>query len=188
MPLTHSCPVRLQALQHGCMDPALSVRKQALISLTALMHRECASEAVAAAFLDAAMPLVMDREDSVRAKCVDLLATTVLDGVMGGTGAALAWRLLALIDQQQELCRYLQRACTQWALVGLLTKPLLTAVAHRACNPAHAQGWTLLAELAARQAGQVKWETVLAFWKALYVLWTERDCEGGWVGCVWPSL
>ncbi|XP_068707976.1 condensin-2 complex subunit D3-L-like isoform X1 [Montipora foliosa] len=141
-------------LHDRCMDPALSVRKQAMLSLTALLQEKPDCTMVHSLWLDGVFPLVMDRETTAQEKCFQILDEVLLSNMIPQSKSTnprqvLAWDLLDRIASPagQEVRRYLHYAFQQWAkqnrLSGSLVKSLISHV-----DTEHSKAaWLCLAEV-----------------------------------------
>ena len=100
----------IDALKSRCFDSALSVRKQALSTVTGALLTHAQNAAMQKAWLEAVMPLIMDSEDSIRTKCLELLDSIFLEALSNtSTSAArqtLAWELLQCMDEKQDMVRW----------------------------------------------------------------------------------
>ena len=101
---TPAAPV-LEAIQQCCLDPSLSVRKQALVSLGSILTAFEGSKAAQNAWVDATLPLVMDKEDSIQSKCIEIIGNHLLSPLIGSATAetGVVWQLLQCVDEKQEL-------------------------------------------------------------------------------------
>ncbi|XP_020601243.1 condensin-2 complex subunit D3-like [Orbicella faveolata] len=72
----------VMTLHDRCMDPALSVRRQAMISLTSLLQERPACTMVHSLWLDGVLPLVMDRETTAQEKCFQILEEVLLGSIV----------------------------------------------------------------------------------------------------------
>jgi len=156
-------------LHQSCMDPSLNVRKQAIGSITAVLKRYPTNSAYQHQWLSAVMPQVLDREDSNRSKCVDILESFVLIPVAGSCSeeeCELGWTLLQIIDGKQDMKRYLQRVVTLWDTSKKLKPALYSKLTTHVCEPASSGGWSLLSEMAARNPSMVDASQILDAWTA----------------------
>lgn len=71
------------------MDVAVSVRKQAVVCMSDVLRLHPTHAAIQIRWLDAVMPLVLDSEDSVRTKVVELLQARLLDPVTSKDDTAM---------------------------------------------------------------------------------------------------
>ncbi|XP_050409981.2 condensin-2 complex subunit D3 isoform X2 [Patella vulgata] len=108
----------LTTLKERCCDPSLSVRKQAIQSLTDILHNMPSNKDVQRAWLDGALPLIMDRENTLQEKCSELVEDVIFGNLTTypkstDEGHRLLWGLLATLseNEQADLRRYLQLAC-----------------------------------------------------------------------------
>ncbi|KAK2566128.1 Condensin-2 complex subunit D3, partial [Acropora cervicornis] len=116
-------------LHDRCMDPALSVRKQAMISLTALLQEKPSCTMVQSLWLDGVFPLVMDRETTAQEKCFQ-----ILDEV-----------LLSSIAPQSK--HYLHFAFQHWAKQNRLSGNLIKSLVSQIDTGHSKAAWLCLAEI-----------------------------------------
>jgi hypothetical protein len=142
----------LQIFYDGTFDQSLSIRKQALGSLTALLRKyssvcwPCDSAAAAAlanlqrVWLGAVLPLINDRERSVADKCVeavqDLLLTPATEwfamkhsrssASVSVPIDATVWHLFSAMDG--EMIHYFQLVCIQLLKTGAITVEVMRLV------------------------------------------------------------
>eukprot|EP00048_Salpingoeca_helianthica_P008436 m.122486 g.122486 ORF g.122486 m.122486 type:complete len:1493 (-) comp14600_c0_seq4:450-4928(-) len=147
-------------LKHLCdrgRDPVLSVRRQALLGLTDLLHVFADRPDMHAMWLDSVLPLALDREDTVRAKAIELMGTVLL------ADTPLACALVRTLDTRQDLLCYLQRACADWVSTKALTKPVMSRLVEWIAR--EDQGWAFLSELATRVPALVAVGPIEAAWQ-----------------------
>jgi len=115
-----------------CMDQALSVRKQAVQSLTQLLEYSPANKQLQMAWLNGVLPMVSDREMTAQEKCVALLEEIVLCRMVSYERSTdqshnLAWSLLDKIAgvEGQELSQYFNVVCENWGKNGKFNADLV---------------------------------------------------------------
>ena len=120
-------------MQERCSDPALSVRKQALQSLTDLLDTFSQNKLIQKSWLDG-VSLVLDVESSVQSKCLEVVASTVFSNLVSydhfsTDDQKMAWSLLNILAEANnvQLCQFFQKICQHCGKTGVL-KTLLTAV------------------------------------------------------------
>ncbi|XP_010281143.1 PREDICTED: condensin-2 complex subunit D3, partial [Phaethon lepturus] len=146
----------LSTLQDRCRDPAVSVRKQALQSLTELLVSQYDNVLVQKAWLNGVVPLVMDTESSVQEKALDCLDQLLLqhikyyNKIRSEDGEqALAWDLLTLLtSESQELNRYLNKAFHMWSRQNKFTSAFISNVMSHVETEHAVPAWMLLAKVA----------------------------------------
>ncbi|XP_046375579.2 condensin-2 complex subunit D3-like isoform X1 [Haliotis rufescens] len=145
----------LAILEERCADPSLSVRKQAMMSLTELLLQHTTDTKMQRAWLDGVLPLVMDRETTLQDKCIETLEDIVLDNVVPHNrskdeGHQLVWSLLSIMTQYEslDLKRYLQRACQHWSRQGKLKGAIVNHLQTHLDTQNDKGAWLLLAEIA----------------------------------------
>uniref|UniRef100_A0A8C9N980 Condensin-2 complex subunit D3 n=1 Tax=Serinus canaria TaxID=9135 RepID=A0A8C9N980_SERCA len=145
----------LGVLQERCRDPALSVRKQALHSITELLLVRL-NVLVQKAWLNGVVPVVMDAESSVQEKALDCLDQLLLQHIKpynkwrsGDEGQELAWDLLSLLSSEsQELGRYLSKAFLMWSKQNKFTSTFVSNVMSHVETEHSRAAWMLLAKVA----------------------------------------
>ncbi|XP_033638776.1 condensin-2 complex subunit D3-like [Asterias rubens] len=145
----------LQVLHDACLDPALSVRKQAVASLTTLLGEKKTCVPLQKVWLQSILPGVLDREVSAQEKCLQLLKEILLDSITARNhgdddASRLSWNLLGILSQDGsgDLRRYLQKACSLWAKQKALSNSLVRAVTSHINHDNNQAAWLLLAEVA----------------------------------------
>ncbi|XP_069732475.1 condensin-2 complex subunit D3 [Phaenicophaeus curvirostris] len=146
----------LSALRDRCRDPAVSVRKQALQSITELLVSQHNSVLVQKAWLNGVVPVVMDAESSVQEKALDCLDQLLLQHIKHYSKfksddgkQALAWDLLTLLaSESQELNRYLNKAFHMWSKQKKFASTFISDVMSHVGTEHTVPAWMLLAKVA----------------------------------------
>ncbi|NXW02972.1 CNDD3 protein, partial [Fregetta grallaria] len=146
----------LSTLQDRCRDPAVSVRKQALQSITELLVSQHNNVLVQKAWLNGVVPVVMDAESSVQEKALDCLDQLLLQHIKycnkfrsEDEMQALAWDLLTLLtSESQELNRYLNKAFHVWSRQNKFTSTFINNVMSHVETEHAVPAWMLLAKVA----------------------------------------
>uniref|UniRef100_A0A8C3K2G9 Condensin-2 complex subunit D3 n=1 Tax=Calidris pygmaea TaxID=425635 RepID=A0A8C3K2G9_9CHAR len=146
----------LSTLQDRCRDPAVSVRKQALQSITELLVSQHSNVLVQKAWLNGVVPVVMDAESSVQEKALDCLDQLLLQHIKHynkfrseDETQALAWDLLTLLtSESQELNRYLNKAFHMWSRQNKFTSTFINNVMSHVETEHAVPAWMLLAKVA----------------------------------------
>ncbi|NWH72720.1 CNDD3 protein, partial [Piaya cayana] len=146
----------LSALRDRCRDPAVSVRKQALQSITELLVSQPNNVLVQKAWLNGVVPVVMDAESSVQEKALECLDQLLLQHIKHYSKfrsddgqQALAWDLFALLaSESQELNRYLNKAFHMWAKQKKFTSTFISNVMSHVGTEHTVPAWMLLAKVA----------------------------------------
>ncbi|NXC74777.1 CNDD3 protein, partial [Anhinga anhinga] len=146
----------LSTLQDRCRDPAVSVRKQALQSITELLVSQHNNVLVQKAWLNGVVPVVMDTESSVQEKALDCLYQLLLQHIKycnkirsDDEMQALAWDLLTLLtSESQELNRYLNKAFQMWSRQNKFTSTFVKNVMSHVETEHAVPAWMLLAKVA----------------------------------------
>ena len=161
----------VQAIHERCLDPALSVRKQALASLTALMVDCPDLEFMQRLWLDGVLPSVMDRETGGQEKCMSLLERIVLCSIATKRRSTefgnSVWKLLSIIAEEEnlELRRYLRKALEYWSKEGKLTSAFIEAICSEVNDPEHGKAaWILLSEIS-QYISSIPNKFILSAWK-----------------------
>uniref|UniRef100_A0A8B9Z2G3 Condensin-2 complex subunit D3 n=1 Tax=Buteo japonicus TaxID=224669 RepID=A0A8B9Z2G3_9AVES len=146
----------LSTLQDRCRDPAVSVRKQALQSITELLVSQHNNVLVQKAWLNGVVPVVMDAESSVQEKALDCLDQLLLQHIKSynefrseDEKQALAWDLLTLLtSESQELNHYLNKAFQMWSRQNKFTSTFINNVMSHVEMEHAVPAWMLLAKMA----------------------------------------
>uniref|UniRef100_A0A8C8SVB2 Condensin-2 complex subunit D3 n=1 Tax=Pelusios castaneus TaxID=367368 RepID=A0A8C8SVB2_9SAUR len=146
----------LSTLQDRCRDPAVSVRKQALQSITELLMTQHNNVMIQKAWLTGVVPVVMDSENSVQEKALDCLDRLLLQHIKHYSkfrhedqNQTLAWDLLALFTtENQELSRYLNKAFYIWSQKEKFSSTFINNVMSHVETEHAASAWMLLAKVA----------------------------------------
>ncbi|NXP11351.1 CNDD3 protein, partial [Thinocorus orbignyianus] len=146
----------LSTLQDRCRDPAVSVRKQALQSVTELLMSQHSDVLVQKAWLNGVVPAVIDSESSIQEKALDCLDQLLLKHIKhykefrsNDEKQALAWDLLTLLtSESQELNRYLSKAFRTWSQQNKFTSTFVNNVMSHVQTEHAVPAWMLLAKVA----------------------------------------
>ncbi|XP_032565461.1 condensin-2 complex subunit D3 isoform X2 [Chiroxiphia lanceolata] len=164
----------LSTLQERCRDPAVSVRKQALQSITELLLSQPSNVLVQKAWLNGVVPVVMDAESSVQEKALECLDQLLLqplksyhksrsdDGKQG-----LAWDLLTLLSSEsQELNRYLNKAFHIWSKQNKFTSTFISNVLSHVETEHAMAAWMLLAKVAS-SSPKLDYSKIIEAWDSV---------------------
>ncbi|NXT01198.1 CNDD3 protein, partial [Jacana jacana] len=163
----------LSTLQDRCRDPAVSVRKQALQSITELLTSQHRNVLVQKAWLNGVVPVVMDAESSVQEKALDCLDQLLLQHIKHynkfrseDEKQALAWDLLTLLtSESQELNRYLSKAFHMWSRQNKFTSTFVNNVMSHVETEHAVPAWMLLAKVAG-SSPKLDYSKVIESWDA----------------------
>ncbi|NXW28841.1 CNDD3 protein, partial [Phaetusa simplex] len=161
----------LSTLQDRCRDPAVSVRKQALQSITELLVSQHSNALVQKAWLNGVVPVVMDTESSVQEKALDYLDQLLLQHIKHYNKfrsedgkQALAWDLLTLLtSESQELNRYLNKAFHMWSRQNKFTSTFVNNVMSHVETEHAVPAWMLLAKVAS-SSPKLDYSKVIESW------------------------
>ncbi|XP_078451127.1 condensin-2 complex subunit D3 isoform X3 [Lampetra planeri] len=177
LPLTD---VDLACLVERCHDPALSVRKQSLLSLTNLLKSHPENGTLLRAWLKGLLPAVIDRETSVQEKVLEYLDEVILKNVkekQTGTGGSSnhdpshkrAWDILEIlvIPEHQELSSYLGKACHMLAAKNPFSASLINALLSHVQSEHAPAAWLLLSKVAGH-CPKINCTKILACWDQVH--------------------
>lgn len=142
----------VEILKESCLDLTLLVRKQALYSLTKCLRAHPEEELLLRLWLEGALPLVLDAENTVMEKAVEAVEELILGPLClaaPGPDSSLAWRLLAQISQGpfRGHHKYLQQAVLQLNRAEKLRPSQLNILKTYVGGPNDASVWLLLSKL-----------------------------------------
>ncbi|KAG8568274.1 hypothetical protein GDO81_013944 [Engystomops pustulosus] len=146
----------LSSLQERCRDPAVSVRKQALTSLTELLQAQPHNVSVQKAWLTGLIPVVLDTESTVQEKTLECLDQLLLQSIKhynryrdDDEKQKLTWDLLHLLTtESQDLSRYLTKAFHLWAKQDKFSSTLINNLISHTETEHSASAWMVLAKVA----------------------------------------
>lgn len=158
----------LRLLADRCSDPAVSIRKQAMIALGNLMRHHPSHPTLYKVWLSAVLPLVADPEATIIEKCLDEVEELVFERVVkaykSGSPQGSVWLILQNIDS--ELARYLQRIGSLMAKGKRLKKPLCDALQHAV--KANIKGaWALLSEVSRYCKQHIDVDLIVECWDTI---------------------
>uniref|UniRef100_A0A8B9IX27 Condensin-2 complex subunit D3 n=1 Tax=Amazona collaria TaxID=241587 RepID=A0A8B9IX27_9PSIT len=161
----------LSILQDRCRDPAVSVRKQALQSITELLLSQHDNALVQKAWLNGVVPVVMDSESSVQEKALDCLDQLLLQHIKrydkfrsDDENQVLAWDLLTLLaSDNQELNRYLNKAFHMWSRQNKFTSTFIHNIMSHVETEHAVPAWMLLAKVA-RSSPKLDYSKIIESW------------------------
>ncbi|KAM8926969.1 condensin-2 complex subunit D3 [Pelodytes ibericus] len=149
-------PEDLYTLQDRCRDPAVSVRKQALTSLTELLLAQPQNPLIQKAWLTGLVPVVIDTETTVQEKALECLEQLMLQYIthynrykQGDERQKLTWDLLTLLTtESQDLSRYLTKAFHMWSKQKKFSSTLINNLISHTETEHCAPAWMVLAKVA----------------------------------------
>ncbi|KAM8989123.1 condensin-2 complex subunit D3 [Ara ararauna] len=161
-------------LQDRCRDPAVSVRKQALQSITELLLSQHNNALVQKAWLNGVVPVVMDSESSVQEKALDCLDQLLLQHIKhynkfrsDDENQVLAWDLLTLLaSDNQELNRYLNKAFHMWSRQNKFTSTFINNIMSHVEKEHAVPAWMLLAKVA-RSSPKLDYSMIIESWDSV---------------------
>jgi condensin-2 complex subunit D3 len=183
--LTSVTEEMLNTFYQRCMDPGLSVRKQALSSITNLLMVLPNNVKLQSLWLDAVLPVIVDREASAQEKCLELIDTVILKHLVNikrssEVECGLAWSLLTQLasDGGQRLRRYLQRACIALVRQKKLNSTIVQSlINHVQSNEAHVSGVWLILSYVSSYCSDISAQFVLASYSNIKTQPTESSLE-----------
>ncbi|XP_031201242.1 condensin-2 complex subunit D3 isoform X2 [Mastomys coucha] len=163
----------LLILQDHCRDPAISVRKQALQSLTELVMAQPTCIPIQKAWLTGVIPVVMDCESTVQEKALECLDQLLLQNIKHhrkfhstDRSQVLAWALLALTIQSQDLSRYLNKAFHIWSKKDKFSSTFINSVISHTDTEHSAPAWMLLSKITC-SSPKLDYTKIMESWEKL---------------------
>ncbi|XP_056398365.1 condensin-2 complex subunit D3 isoform X2 [Hyla sarda] len=161
----------LSTLQDRCRDPAVSVRKQALASLTELLQAQAHNVLVQKAWLTGLIPVVLDTESTIQEKTLECLDQLILQNIKhysryrdDDEKQKLSWDLLHLLTtESQDLSRYLTKAFHLWAKQDKFSSTLINNLISHTESEHSASAWMVLAKVAG-SAPKLDYTKILNAW------------------------
>ncbi|XP_068094896.1 condensin-2 complex subunit D3 isoform X2 [Hyperolius riggenbachi] len=162
----------LAILRDRCRDPALSVRKQSLVSLTELLQAQPQNVMVQKAWLNGMIPVVMDTESTVQEKMLERLDEVLLQNIKHykyytdyEEKQKLTWDLLQLLSTEcQDLSRYLTKVCSLWGKQDKFSATLFKNLISHTGTEHDTPAWMLLAKVTIF-APKLDYTKILSTWE-----------------------
>ncbi|OCT72259.1 hypothetical protein XELAEV_18035230mg [Xenopus laevis] len=162
----------LSTLQDRCRDPAVSVRKQALTSLTELLLAQPHSVLIQKAWLTGLIPVVLDTESSVQEKALECLDQLLLQSIthykrfkQDDERQKLTWDLLTLLtSESQDLSRYLTKAFHLWSKQDKFSSTFITNLISHTETEHTAPAWMILSKVAG-SSPKLDYTKILQSWE-----------------------
>ncbi|XP_072886251.1 condensin-2 complex subunit D3 isoform X2 [Hemitrygon akajei] len=165
----------LSVLQDRCRDPAPSVRKQTLQSVTDLLLAQPSNAMLQMAWINGVIPVVIDSENSVQEKALEYLNQVIIQQIKNYRQFSdedkyqrLAWDVLVLLAlEYQELCRYLTKAFLLWSQQDKFSSTFVKdLISHTDTDHAPA-AWMLLSKIAGFFP-QLNYTKIVETWEDVY--------------------
>lgn len=181
----------LLILQEHCRDPAISVRKHALQSLTELVMAQPTCVPVQKAWLLGVIPVVMDCESTVQEKALECLDQLLLQNIKhhrkfhsADKSQVLAWALLALLTvESQDLSRYLNKAFHIWSKKDKFSSTFINSVISHTDTEHSAPAWMLLSKIAC-SSPKLDYTKIMEAWERLSREQSPNSNTLGYMLCV----
>ncbi|XP_077978206.1 condensin-2 complex subunit D3-L-like [Glandiceps talaboti] len=161
----------MQTIRIRCQDTALSVRKQAMLSLTALLLAKPESDMLQSLWLDGVVPMVTDRETTCQDKCLEMIEEVLLGNIVLLERTAtphhkMVWDIMNKVanDEGEEYRYFLQKGCQQWSKQGKLTPRLMKLLISHA-NSSHGPGAWILLSMIARHCPKMDQSFIHTCWE-----------------------
>ncbi|XP_048417970.1 condensin-2 complex subunit D3 isoform X2 [Stegostoma tigrinum] len=165
----------LSTLQDHCRDPAPSVRKQTLQSITDLLLAQPSNTVLQKAWMSGVIPVVVDSESAVQEKALECLNRVIIQQIKDYKHFSeedkyqrLTWDILEFLAlENQELCRYLTKAFLLWSHQNLFNSTFIKClISHAEAEHAPA-AWMLLSKIAGLSP-KLNYGKIIDSWENVY--------------------
>ncbi|XP_054885394.1 condensin-2 complex subunit D3 isoform X2 [Poeciliopsis prolifica] len=164
----------LETLAERSRDPAVSVKKKALHCLGELLTAKPGCVEVQKAWLLGVVPAVVDSENSVQDKALELLDQVLLSRVKPYSewrhldqSERLTWDLLDLLcNECRNLSRYFSRAFTVWSKQNKFTPTLISNLISHTETEHAAGAWLLLSKVVS-SVSTIPYGKILEAWDSM---------------------
>ncbi|GCB74010.1 condensin-2 complex subunit D3 [Scyliorhinus torazame] len=165
----------LSTLQDHCRDPAPSVRKQALQSITDLLLAQPCNSVLQKVWMNGVIPIVIDSESSVQEKALDCLHKVIIQQIKDYRQFSdedkyqrLAWDILTFLAiEYQELCRYLTKAFLLWSRQNTFNSTFVKSLISHTETEHSSAAWMLLSKIAG-SSPKLNYEKIIVSWDNVY--------------------
>ncbi|XP_069752394.1 condensin-2 complex subunit D3 [Narcine bancroftii] len=165
----------LSVLQDRCRDPAPSVRKQALQSITDLLLSQPTNPKVQKAWMNGVITDVIDSENSIQQKALECLNQVIIQQIKNYKDFSredkhqrLAWDILTLLAlEHQELCRYLTKAFFLWSHQDKFTSAFIKDLISHTDTDHAVAAWMLLSKVA-ESLPKLNYDKIVDSWDDIY--------------------
>ncbi|KAK7500453.1 hypothetical protein BaRGS_00008360, partial [Batillaria attramentaria] len=162
----------IDVLCERCRDYALSVRKQALVSLTEILLQFQNDPKIQRGWLKGVLPMLWDQEMSVQEKCLEILDQVILSNIVPchrskSDDHTMAWQLLTVISKEEnrDLRRHMKKACRLLEQQKKLKTSTVTSLLSHVGTENTQAAWSLLADLAATNLS-IDTKPVIQYWES----------------------
>ncbi|XP_013791345.1 condensin-2 complex subunit D3-like, partial [Limulus polyphemus] len=123
----------IKLLENHCLDPAVLVRKQAVQSLSNLLECCPLSTTIQKHWMQGVLPLVLDPENSIQEKCLEMVYSLLLEKIVSKTEEShreMAWKILDDVasTEYQDMQRYLQKAVQKLGKQGKIKSSMVNLI------------------------------------------------------------
>ncbi|XP_078055001.1 condensin-2 complex subunit D3 [Mustelus asterias] len=165
----------LSTLQDHCRDPAPSVRKQALQSITDLLLTQPCNSVLQNVWMNGVIPIVIDSESSVQEKALECLNQVIIQQIKDYRQFSeedkyqrLAWDILTFLTvENQELCRYLTKAFLLWSRQNIFNSTFVKSLISHTETEHSPAAWMLLSKVAG-SSPKLNYEKIIVAWDNVY--------------------
>nr|XP_057933189.1 condensin-2 complex subunit D3 isoform X3 [Doryrhamphus excisus] len=164
----------LSVLSERSRDPAVSVKKKALLCVGELLNAKPDCSIVQKAWLHGVLPAVADTESSVQEKALEALDQVLLNQIKAYSASchldshqSRAWNLLNMLcDECQNLGRYFSRAFSIWSKQNKFTAMFVTNLISHTEAGHSAGAWLLLSKVVAASP-KIPYGNILDAWDSM---------------------
>ncbi|XP_076344114.1 condensin-2 complex subunit D3-like [Tachypleus tridentatus] len=162
----------IKLLETHCLDPAVLVRKQAVQSLSNLLESSPLSATIQKHWMQGVLPLVLDAENSIQEKCLEMIDNLLLQNIVSKTQEAhweMAWKIMDNVasNEYQDMQRYLQKAIQMLGKQGKIRSSMVNLIKTQLNGSRDGTVWLVLVFLSL--CFEVKNpEFVLEYWEKCY--------------------
>eukprot|EP01117_Protostelium_nocturnum_P014654 TRINITY_DN5598_c0_g2_i4.p1 TRINITY_DN5598_c0_g2~~TRINITY_DN5598_c0_g2_i4.p1 ORF type:complete len:837 (+),score=259.64 TRINITY_DN5598_c0_g2_i4:125-2635(+) len=151
-------------------DPAVSIRKQCLESLTQILRNNHQRESVTRAWLKFALPMVMDAEATVQEKVLDLVEELILEPIINFSNKnerkdESIWKLAQLLGET-DISRSFQKAISLLGKQKRIKSNILQTLQKNLRDEFNEESsWVILIEVAPHAVNSLDPQTLLNCWE-----------------------
>uniref|UniRef100_A0A6B2KXT0 Condensin complex subunit 1 C-terminal domain-containing protein n=1 Tax=Arcella intermedia TaxID=1963864 RepID=A0A6B2KXT0_9EUKA len=166
-------PTVISLLQERCYDPAVSLRKQAMVTLCELLEHFPDCKELLESWARVMPKFILDAEQSVQEKALDYFKTIVIDRIKESrrSGDQSIWILLEKLDIGTDVINAVSKGCSILAKKQPIQRGVIEALEEAVTDESKKTGaWIMLSHLAPHASKHINAKLIVSCWKNVFSL------------------